>query len=83
MKVDNQTWNRRYREYMEKIKTGSIYEIAGVLRDLVSLRVDKELSFGERKMLTMVRALLMDELSLVTGKEELKREEEVKDILGL
>ena len=34
VKSDFQTWNRRYREYMEKIKTGSIYEIAEVLRDL-------------------------------------------------
>ncbi|MCB0355741.1 MAG: CarD family transcriptional regulator, partial [Bdellovibrionales bacterium] len=51
VKIDNQTWNRRYREYMEKIKTGSVYEIAEVLRDLFLLKVDKELSFGERKML--------------------------------
>ena len=49
VKIDNQTWNRRYREYMEKIKTGSVYEIAEVLRDLFILKVDKELSFGEKK----------------------------------
>ena len=47
VKVDTQTWNRRYREYMEKIKTGSVVEIAQVLRDLYILKVDKELSFGE------------------------------------
>ena len=39
--VDNQTWNRRYREYMEKINTGSIYEIAEVLRDLHLLKAEK------------------------------------------
>ena len=49
--VEGQTWNRRYREYMEKIKTGSVFEIAEVLRDLQRLKGDKELSFGERKML--------------------------------
>ncbi len=81
--VDQQTWNRRYREYMEKVKTGSIYEIAEVLRDLMLLKVDKELSFGERKMLSMVRNLLMDELTLVTSKEELKQQKEIKSMLGL
>src|SRR5215831_5413737 len=45
--VEGQTWNRRYREYMEKIKTGSVFEIAEVLRDLQRLKGDKELSFGE------------------------------------
>ena len=53
--VEGQTWNRRYREYMEKIKTGSVFEIAEVLRDLQRLKGDKELSFGERKMLDTAR----------------------------
>lgn len=82
-KVDNQTWNRRYREYMEKIKTGSVYEIAEVLRDLFLLKVDKELSFGERKMLDTARNLLLKELSLATSKDDLQREEEVAAIFGL
>ena len=43
--VDSTTWNRRYREYMDKIKTGSVFEIAEVLRDLYLLRSDKDLSF--------------------------------------
>ena len=46
--VDSTTWNRRYREYMDKIKTGSVFEIAEVLRDLYLLRSDQDLSFGER-----------------------------------
>lgn len=83
IRVDNQTWNRRYREYMEKIKTGSVYEIAEVLRDLFLLKVDKELSFGERKMLDTARNLLLKELSLATGTEELRREGEVAAIFGL
>ncbi len=84
VKVDNQTWNRRYREYMEKIKTGSVYEIAEVLRDLFVLKVDKELSFGERKMLDTARGLLLKELALATGTVELKEEgEEVAAIFGL
>ncbi len=64
---DTQTWNRRYREYMEKIKTGSVFEIAEVLRDLAVLRLSKELSFGERKMLDTARSLLVKELALAKG----------------
>ena len=64
---DTQTWNRRYREYMEKIKTGSIFEIAEVLRDLCVLRRSKELSFGERRMLETTRSLLVREIALAKG----------------
>ncbi len=83
IKIDNQTWNRRYREYMEKIKTGSVFEIAEVLRDLFLLKADKELSFGERKMLDSARTLLLKELTLATSQEELFKEEEVKAIFGI
>lgn len=82
VKIDNQTWNRRYREYMEKIKTGSVFEIAEVLRDLFLLKVDKELSFGERKMLDTARTLLLKELTLATSEAELFSDEEVKQIFG-
>ena len=59
MTIDNQTWNRRYREYMDKIKTGTAYEVAEVYRDLLMLKLDKDLSFGERKMLDTARTLLV------------------------
>ncbi len=66
--IDNQTWNRRYREYMEKIRTGSVFEVAAVLRDLYVLKKGKELSFGERKMMETARNLLVTELSFATTK---------------
>lgn len=75
--VDNQTWNRRYREYMDKIKSGSVYEIAEVLRDLSLLKFEKELSFGERKMLDTARSLLVKELAIAQGMGE---EEILKEI---
>jgi CarD family transcriptional regulator len=75
--VDNQTWNRRYREYMDKIKSGSVYEIAEVLRDLSLLKFEKELSFGERKMLDTARTLLVKELAIAQG---LGEEEVLKEI---
>ena len=68
---------------MEKIKTGSDDEISEVLRDFIQLKVDKELSFGERKMLDTARSLLLKELSLATGADELRQEEEVAAIFGL
>jgi CarD family transcriptional regulator len=68
--INEQTWNRRYREYMDKIKTGSVYEIAEVLRDLMLLRYEKELSFGERKMLDTARTLLVKELAIAQDEEE-------------
>ncbi len=83
VKIDNQTWNRRYRDYMEKIKTGSVFEIAEVLRDLFLLKVDKELSFGERKMLDTARSLLIKELALATASAEDQMEKEVREIFGL
>jgi len=70
--VDGQTWNRRYREYMEKIKTGSVFEIAEVLRDLSLLKHDKDLSFGERKMLDTARSLLVKELAVAKSAKEEK-----------
>ncbi len=68
--VDTQTWNRRYREYNDKIKTGSIFQIAEVLRDLCIMKIEKDLSFGERKMLDEARSLLVQELALARNKAE-------------
>jgi CarD family transcriptional regulator len=79
--VNGGTWNRRYREYMEKIKTGSIFELAEVLRDLTVLKGDKELSFGERKMLETARSLLLKELSIVMDLSEEQMEQEIRDLL--
>lgn len=75
--ITEQTWNRRYREYMDKIKTGSIYEIAEVLRDLMLMRYDKELSFGERKMLDTARSLIVKELAIAQNCEEEETAEEI------
>ncbi len=80
--IDNQTWNRRYREYMEKINTGSIYEIAEVLRDLHLLRAEKELSFGERKIMDVAKNLLVKELAIARNVKETDILREIKTIFG-
>ncbi|OGP56879.1 MAG: CarD family transcriptional regulator [Deltaproteobacteria bacterium RBG_13_52_11b] len=82
VEIDNQTWNRRYREYMEKINTGSIFEIAEVLRDLYLLRTEKELSFGERKILDTAKNLLVKELAIVRDVKETDILREIKTIFG-
>jgi CarD family transcriptional regulator len=76
--IDTTTWNRRYREYMEKIKTGSVYEIAEVMRDLYVLKKTKTLSFGERKMLDTARSLLVKELSMAKGCSEEEIENKIQ-----
>ena len=80
VKITAQTWNRRYREYMEKIKTGSVFEVAVVLRDLFLLKEDKDLSYGERKMLDTAKNLLVKELSLAKQTEEEKIEKQIENL---
>ncbi len=75
--IDVQTWNRRYREYLRKIRTGSPFEIAEVLRDLYNLKSDKILSFGEKRMLDTAESLLIKEISLAKKISEDKVKKEV------
>lgn len=74
--IENQPWNRRYRDYMKKIKTGSVFDVAEVLRDLFVLQEGKELSFGERKMMDTARSLLVKEISIArkASEEEIEGE---------
>ena len=70
VKVDNSTWNRRHRDYLAKVKTGSLTEIADVLRSLFLLKNVKKLSFGERKMMDQCKDLIIKEIAISTGKAE-------------
>ena len=80
VQVTAQTWNRRYRDYMDKIKTGSVFEVAVVLRDLFLLKEDKELSYGERKMQKKKKNLLVKELSLAKQMDQDKVERQIEKI---
>jgi CarD family transcriptional regulator len=80
-RLNNQTWNRRYRDYMDKIKTGSPFRVAEVLRDLTLLKSEKDLSFGERKMLDTAKNLLIKELSLVNNEKEDQVEAQLQELL--
>ena len=80
--VKTQPWNRRHREYMEMLKSGSPKEVAKVLRDLYRLKGDKDLSFGERRLLDMAKSLLVAELALALNKKEDTIDAQIQSIFG-
>lgn len=80
--VTAQPWNRRQREYVEMLKSGSPFEVAKVLRDLTRLKTDKDLSFGERRLLDQARSLLVTELALARKCKEDRVEAEIQGILA-
>jgi CarD family transcriptional regulator len=80
--LNTQTWNRRWRAYVEKIQTGSPFEIAEVLRDLNLLKHQKTLSFGEKKMLESARRLLVQELAIAKESSEEAVTEEIEHIFA-
>ncbi len=70
-------WNKRYRENMVKIKSGNIYEVADVVKNLMFRDREKGLSTGERKMLNNAKQILISELVLAKNMEQC----EVEDLL--
>ncbi len=79
--LDRQTWNRRYRGFMEKIRSGSLFEVAEVFRDLYRLKEMKPLSFGERRMLDTARGLIVQEISISQAEDETKVEQQIDRML--
>lgn len=77
-----QTWNRRHREYMDKLKTGCLYNVAEILRELSLLRSQKDLSFSERKMLETVRGLVVKEIAVAKHAKETLVEREIDAIFA-
>lgn len=75
-------WNRRYRANLEKIKSGDIYEVAEVVRNLWLRDKEKGLSTGERKMLDSARQILISELVLAKNMEETAANEMLRKILA-
>jgi CarD family transcriptional regulator len=81
-KIDTQTWNRRFRGYSQKIETGSVFEIAEVLRDLSVLGRDKELSFGEKKMRDKAKDLLVAEIAISKARTPEKVSGELQELFS-
>lgn len=80
--VPKQTWNRRHRTYMSKINSGSLMEVAEVLRELSVLGRKKPLSFSERRVLETARSMLVRELALAQRTPESRVEKELDAIFG-
>lgn len=78
----SQPWTRRYRDYMAKLKTGSIFDHADILKELSMLQGRKQLSFGEKKLLEQVRKLLYTELSCCHGCTEDHMNEKITALLS-
>ena len=79
---DSTNWNRRYRENMEKIKTGDVFETAEVVKTLVLREKQKGLSSGEKKMLLTAMQILVSELSVVSGVEADDLEKKITDMVS-
>lgn len=75
---ESDNWNQRYRDNLEKLRAGSIYGVADVVKCLVKRDRDKGLSAGERKMFLTAKQVLLAELVAASGREE----EEFKAIIG-
>ena len=80
-KVNQTTWNRRFREYNEKLRTGSVNDVAEVYRDLHYLKSDKDLSYGEKRMLEKARELVVTEISAASDRGVTEVEQEIDQIL--
>lgn len=63
-------WNRRYREHLEHLKTGDIFEVAKVVKNLILLDRKKGLSTGEKKMLNSARNFLVSEMILIEKRDK-------------
>jgi len=79
--INNMTWNRRQKEYMDKIRTGSIFEVAEVFRDLFLAKFTKELSFGERKLFDIAQGLLINEICVAEDRDKKTTMRKIKMVL--
>ena len=74
-------FNPMVKQFNDKLRTGSVADIAEVLRDLCSLKGDKDLSYGEKKMLDKALAMLVCEISASAGRTEIDVQTELNDLL--
>ena len=75
-------WKDRFKENSDRMRTGSLLEVAGVLKSLIALHQAKPLSFREKKMLERARYLIVSELAMARNCEEAKIEEILTDTLA-
>jgi CarD family transcriptional regulator len=74
-------WSRRYKNHVEKLKSGDIYQVAEVVRNLSNRDKDKGLSAGEKRMLNRARQILVSELTFAIGVSEIEAEKKLDEAL--
>ncbi len=74
-------WSRRYKNHFEKLKSGDIYQVAEVVRNLSNRDKDKGLSAGEKRMLNRARQILVSELTFAIGVNEAEAEKTLDEAL--
>jgi len=77
-----QNWNRRYREYSEKLKSGDLSDVAYVLKELFLIGKDKELSFGERRLLEQAMGLVSMELAYSVDRDQELIKEDINEMFA-
>ncbi|MBI4728290.1 MAG: CarD family transcriptional regulator [Acidobacteria bacterium] len=75
-------WSRRFKNHVEKLRSGDIYQVAEVVRNLSLREKAKGLSAGEKRMLSKARQILVSELTFAAGVKEERAEEMLDDVLG-
>lgn len=68
--VQERNWQKRHQAYRDKIQNGSIYEIVDVIKDLHNIKKDKELSYGEKRMMDKAQNMLRSELSVAMNTQQ-------------
>ena len=75
-------WNRRYREYSEKLKSGDLVDVAYVLKELIFISQNKELSFGERRLMEQAMSLITTELAFALDRDREALQSEIEEIFN-
>jgi len=79
--IKKTNWNKRLREYTEKLKSGSIYDVATILKELSFTKKNKKLSFSEDKIYRQAKELIVQELSISDGTSKSVTEFKVEECL--
>lgn len=75
-------WSRRFKTHVEKLRSGDIYQVAEVVRNLARRENEKGLSAGEKRMLTRARQILVSELTFAADVDEVEAEKMLDRVLG-
>lgn len=76
-------WNKRNKEYQNKLRSGSLIDLAQIYKDLKFISTNKELSFGEKNLLSQAEALLVEEISLIRHNKQEETVEHIRSLFNL